>query len=165
MASKGKIQEDLTAALKESKETELSVLRMLLTAISGRETEKRTKLWKAKPNSKPEDLEKESQLSEEEIMEAVSSEIKKRREAIGLYEKGHRPELADKEKKEMAILQKYLPEQLGEGEIKKMVKEAVAKTGAKEMKDMGKVMAELMPKAKGKADSALVSKIVKESLS
>lgn len=165
MALKGKIQEDLTSALKGKKEAELSVLRLLSAAISSRETEKRTKLWKLKPDMLADDLAKESQLSDEEIIEAVFSEIKKRREAVELYEKGGRPELAEKEKKELEILKEYLPEQLGEEEIKKLVSEVIAKTGAKETKDMGRVMAELMPRIKGKADSGLVSKIVKESLS
>ena len=162
---KVKIQEGLKAALIQKKELELSVLRMLLAAISNKETEKRTKIWKAKPELKSEELEKESQLADEEILEVVSSEIKKRKESILEFEKGGRNELAEKEKTEMEILKIYLPEQLPEEEVKKLVKEAVEKVGAKEMKDMGKVMAELMPKVKGKADGSLVSKIVKESLS
>ena len=72
--------------------------------------------------------------------------------------------MVDKETKEKEILEKYLPEQLSEEEIKKLVKEAIEKIGAKEIKDMGKVMAELMPQVKGKADGSLVSKIVKELL-
>lgn len=162
---KDKIQEDLKTALKEGKKAETSVLRLLLAAINNRETEKRTKIWKSKPELKTEELEKESQLTDEEITEVISSESKKRREAVGLYEKGGRPELAEKEKEELEILKSYLPEQLSEEEIKKLVKEAIEKTGAKDQKDMGKVMAELMPGVKGKADGSLVSKIVKESLS
>lgn len=164
MALKSKIQEDLKTALKEKREAELSVLRMLLSALNNRETEKRTKIWKQKPNLKPEELGEESQLTDEEMLESVSNEMKKRKEAIDLYEKGGRPELAEKEKKELEILKQYLPEQMGEEEIRKIAKEAIEKTGAKEGKDMGKVMAELMPKVKGKADASLVSKIVKESL-
>jgi uncharacterized protein YqeY len=109
-------------------------------------------------------LEKQRQLVEEEVLEVISSEIKKRKEAILLFEKGERQELAEKEKREIGILQNYLPEQLPEEELRKLVKEAIEKTGAKEMKDMGKIMAELMPKVKGKADGSLVSKIVKELL-
>ncbi|MDO8601317.1 MAG: GatB/YqeY domain-containing protein [bacterium] len=152
---KQKIQEDLNSCLKEKKELEVSVLRMVLAAILNKEKDKRFKSGKAE----------EILLTEEEIIETISSEIKKRREAIELYTRGNRPELAEKEKKELEILQRYLPEQISEEEIKKLVAEAVSKTGAKEMKDMGRVMAELMPKVKGKADSSLVSKIVKESLS
>src|SRR3989344_1439357 len=152
---KQKIQEDLNIALKEKRELEVSVLRMVLAAILNKEKDKRFKSGKAE----------EIPLTDEELIEVISSEIKKRREAADLYTRGARPELAEKEKKETEILQKYLPEQLQEEEIIKLVKEAVAKTGAKEIKDMGKVMAELMPKIKGKADSGLVSRIVKESLS
>ena len=75
-------------------------------------------------------------LSDEQIIEVVSSEIKKRKDAIVLYEKGNRPELAEREKKEIDILKKYLPEQLSEDELKKLVEESIKKTGAKEMKDM-----------------------------
>lgn len=161
---KSKIQEDLKTALLKKKEAELSVLRMLLSSLNNRETEKRTKIWKQKPEIRTEDLEKESQLGDEEVIEVISNEIKKRREAIELYEKGGRQELAKKETREMEILKNYLPEQLSAEEIKKLVKKAVAKTEAKEMKDMGKVMAELMPQVKGKTDASLVSKIVKELL-
>ena len=107
---------------------------------------------------------KESALSDDEIIETISSEIKKRKEAAFEYEKGNRSELADKEKKEAEILKKYLPEQLSEEEIRKLVQDAIQKTGAKEQKDMGKVMGVLMPQVKGKADGGLVSKIVKELL-
>jgi len=81
-----------------------------------------------------------------------------------LYQQGNRPELAEREKKEIEVLKKYLPEQLSTEEIAKIVKDAMAKTGAKEMKDMGKVMAEVNPKIKGKADSGEVSKIIKDLL-
>jgi len=164
MFLKEKFQEDLKNSLKEKNEIVVSVLRMFLAAVSNKETEKRTKIWKQKPDLKPEELEKESQLTSEELIEVVSSEIKKRKEAILEFGKGKREDLVKKEKAEMEILQKYLPEQLSEEEIKKLAKEAVEKVGAKEIKDMGKVMAELMPKVKGKADGALVSKIVKKLL-
>lgn len=162
---KEKIQNNLKEAMKGKKELEVSVLRMVLATIASKETEKRTKIWKEKPDLKPEELEKESQLTDEEIVEVVSSEIKKRRDAILLYEKGGRQELADKEKKEMEIISQYLPEQLSEEEIKKLVQEVIVKTGAKEIKEMGKVMAELASKIKGKAEGSVVSKIVKELLS
>lgn len=165
MSLKSKIQEEIKGFLKEGKGINVSVLRMLSAAVSNKEAEKRTKIWKLKPELKTEELEKESQLSDEEVLDVISSEIKKRKESIVEFEKGGRKELVDKEKQEAEILQKYLPEQLPEEEVKKLVLEAIAKTGAKEMKDMGKVMAELMPKVKGKADGSLVSKIVKESLS
>lgn len=164
MNFKKNIQEDLKKSLIGKKETELSVLRMLLAAISGKETDKRTKLWKEKPDLSVEDLEKESKLSDEEIIEVITSEIKKRKEAILQFEKGERRDLAEKEKKEMEFLQTYLPEQMPEEEIKKIAQEAIKKVGAKEPKDIGRVMAELMPKTKGRAEGSQVSKVVKDLL-
>jgi uncharacterized protein len=161
---KTKIQEDLKTALIGKKELELSVLRMLLAAINNKETEKKTKIWKEKPNTTPEKIQKEAELADEEIFDVIASETKKRKEAIELYEKGGRQELADKEKKEIVILQKYLPAQMSEDEIKKIVEAAIKKTGAAGIKEMGKVMGIITPQVKGKADMSLVSKIVKESL-
>jgi len=164
MTLKKQIKQNLEIALKEEKRVEVSTLRMLNAAILNKEKEKRYKISKEKPELKPEKLEEESQLIDEEIIQVLQSEIKKRKEAILEFEKGERQDLASKEKKEMDILQKYMPEQLSEEEIKKLAKEAIEKTGAKEIKDMGKVMQELMPKVKGKAEGSLVSKIVKELL-
>lgn len=161
---KEKIQNDLRQALKEKKEIKLSVLRLLISAINNKEIEKRTKTWKERPELLIEELEKESQLNDNEIIEVISSEIKKRKEAILEFEKGGREDLVKKEKAEMEILAKYLPEQLSEEEIKKLAKEAIEKVGAKEPKDLGKVIQELIPKVKGRADGSLVSKIVKELL-
>jgi len=165
MALKEKIQQNLTVSAKEKKELEVLVLRQLLAAVLNKEKEKRFKISKEKLDISENDLAKESQLTDEEVIGVISSEAKKRKEAIEGFEKGNRQDLAEKEKKELEILQKYLPEQLSEEELKKLVQGALEKTGAKEMKDLGKVMAELMPKVKGRAEGALVSKIVKELLS
>ncbi len=172
MSLKADIQQDLKEAQLKQAEVLISTLRMLLSAIHNKEIEKRTKLSKTEPVEKLEEL---SKLTDDEIIEAISSEIKKRKEAISEYsvhggsasagEKGKIENIINKEKQELEILQKYLPEQFSEEEIKKLVQEAVEKTGAKEMKDMGKVMADLMSKVKGKAEGSLVSKIVKETLS
>ncbi len=164
MALKGNIREDLKEAVKNREELKSSVLRLLLAAIFNKEKEKRYKLSKEKPELNEAELEEESQLNDEEVIDVISSEAKKRKESIGEFEKGKRMDLAEKEKKELEILEKYLPEQMSEEEIKKLVKEAIDKTVAKEMKDMGKVMQEVMPKVKGKADGSLVSKIVRELL-
>jgi len=164
MSLKEKIKNNLAMALKGKKEIEASTLRMLLAAILNKEKEKRYKLSKEKPELKEEELEKGSELTDEEVIEVVSSEVKKRKEAILEFEKGERLDLVEKEKKELEILEKYLPEQLSEGEIKKIAKEIIEKVGAQNLKDIGKVMAELMPKVKGRADGATVSKIVKELL-
>jgi uncharacterized protein YqeY len=165
MSLKEKIDEDLKMAMKEKKEREVSTLRLLKAAIFDREKEKRYKISKEKEGLKEEELEKESQLSDEEIIEVIHSEIKKRKEAILEFEKGKREDLVKKEKEEIEILKNYLPEQLSEKEIEKLAKEIIEKVGAKDIKDMGKVMKELMPKVKGRADGTLVSKIVKELLS
>ncbi len=164
MALKQQIQNDLNKAVLGKEELKSSVFRLLLSAINNKETEKRTKIWKDKPKALVEDLEKESKLTDEEIINVISSEIKKRRESIELFEKGGKRELVDKEKKEAAILQEYLPEQMSEADLRKLVKSAITKVGAKTQKDMGKVMQELMPKTKGKADGSLISKVVKELL-
>ncbi|MCX6721129.1 MAG: GatB/YqeY domain-containing protein [Candidatus Staskawiczbacteria bacterium] len=159
------IQSAATKALKSGDQMVSGTLRMLLASIISKEKEKRYKISKEKPEALEDQLVKESELTDEQIIEVISYEIKKRRDAIVLYEKGNRPELADKEKKEIEILQNYLPEQLSNDELEKLVQEAIAKTGSKEIKDMGKVMADLNPKVKGKADGGQVSKIVKEFLS
>ena len=152
---KHQIQQNSTEALKSGNQFDLGVLRMLLAAILTKEKDKKYK----------EKIEGEAQLTDEQVLEVISAEIKKRKDAIVLYEQGNRPELADREKKEVEVLKKYLPEQLSPEELKKIVAESIAKTGAKEMKDMGKVMADLNPKIKGKADGGEASKIVKELLS
>lgn len=152
---KEKIIQNLNSALKSKKEVDVSVLRQLLASILNKEKEKRYK------NKE----EKDVQLTDEEVMEVISYEAKKRKESILEFEKGKREDLMEKEKKELKVLEQYLPEQLSEEEIRKIVKQSVEKVGAKEQKDTGKVMAELMPKVKGKADGALVAGIVKEMLS
>ena len=154
MTLKEEVQQDTKDAVKKKEELKVSVLRLLSAAILNKEKEKRYKSGEGK----------EVQLTDEEITDVIVAEAKKRKEAIVDYEKGGRKELAEKEKKELGILKNYLPEQLSEEEIKKIVKAAIEKVGAKELKDMGKVMQELAPQTKGKADGSLVSKIVKELL-
>jgi len=152
---KEEIIQNLNVSLKSGQKDKISVLRQLLAAILNKEKEKRFK------NKE----EKDARLTDQEVMEVISSEAKKRRESILEFEKGKREDLAEKEKKELEILKDYLPEQLPEQEVRKIIEKAIKKSGAKELKDMGKVMAELMPEIKGKADGALVSGIVKEMLS
>jgi len=164
MALKGNIRQDSKEAVKNREGLKSSVLRLLLAAIFNKEKEKRYKLSKEKPELSGEELEEESQLNDEEVIDVISSEARKRKESIVEFGKGKRMDLVEKEKKELEILEKYLPEQLSEEEIKKLVKEAIDKTVAKEMKDTGKVMQEVMPKVKGKADGSLVSRIVKDLL-
>ena len=108
------------------------------------------------------DLKKE--LSEEEILTIVSREVKKRKEAAVLYEKGNRPELKDKEIQEMKILQAYLPEQVSEKDLRRRIQEVIAETGAEGMKDFGKIMKTLVPEFKGKADNSLIKELANEYL-
>ena len=161
---KEQIQENLTQAVKKKEGLKSSVLRLLLASILNKEKEKRFKINQEKTAISEQDLNQKSQLSDEEIIGIISSEIKKRKEAILMYEKGNRQDLAEKEKQETDILKTYLPEQLSEQAVEKLVKEAIEKIGASELKDMGRVMSELMPKTKGRIDADLVSKIVKELL-
>ena len=156
-----KINQDFKEAFKAKNESQLSTLRMLVAAIKNKEVEKRTRLSKSEPVEKLVEL---SQLKEEEIIEVISSEIKRRRDASEQYRKGARPELAEKEENEIKTLSIYMPEQLGEEELIKIVKEAIKETGVSSPKDMGRLMGALMPKVKGKADGNLVSRIVKEQL-
>ena len=144
---KQNIQEELKAALLQRDELKTGTLRMLLAALVNKEKEKN-----------------EGPLTEEQTQGVILSEAKKRKEAIEAFTKGGRPEMAEKERKELEILQKYLPEQLAEEEVRKLVEEAIAQTGAATPQDMGKVMAALMPKVKGKADGAFVSALVNELL-
>lgn len=158
------IQKDLKEALKGGRAIQLSTLRMLLAAVATKETEKRTKLWKDNPDSSPESLERESRLTPEEIIQVVASEVKKRSEAALEFERGQRPDLAEKEKKEIEFLKVYLPQQLSEEEIKKLARELIKEIGASGPKDIGRVMGSIMSKVKGRADGNLVSKAVKELL-
>ena len=103
-------------------------------------------------------------LNDDEICGIVAKEVKKRKESVTEYENAGRQDIADNLKREIEILSKYLPEQLSEEEIAKMVDEAIAESGAASPRDMGKVMGILRPKTQGKADGKVVSDIIKEKL-
>jgi len=145
------IKNDLNKAIKEQNSLFSGTLRMLLAAISNKEKEKKYK-------------EGSEELAEEEVLNIVVSEAKKRKEAIESFKNAQRLELAEKEESELKVLEKYLPEQLSEEELKNLVQEAINEVSCSDIKDMGKVMAVLMPKIKGKADGSQVSQIVKELL-
>lgn len=110
-------------------------------------------------------IKKQEDLSKEEELEVVKREAKMRKDAIEAYDKAGASERAEKEKNELAILQIYLPEEIADDEIKKIVDEVVASTGATSMKDMGKVIGEVLGKCKGQADGKKVSEIVRAKLS
>jgi uncharacterized protein YqeY len=107
---------------------------------------------------------KRAPLSDEETLEVIGREVKKRRESVAAYHAAGREDLADQEQAEIDILTPYLPEQLGEDVIRALAREAVAASGAASPKDMGRVMSQLMPTVKGRADGKLVSAIVTEEL-
>lgn len=140
------LRNKLKEAMKSSDEVRVRTLRLLISSIKNAE------------------IEKGRELTEEEFSDIVLKEVKKRKEAIEMYEQGQRKDLADEERRELAILEEFLPKQLSEDEIKKMVVEAIDSVGASGPKDLGKVMSVLMPKLKGKADGKLVNKIVREFL-
>jgi uncharacterized protein len=147
MSLREKIPQDLKDALRSKKNLELNVLRMLQSSIRYKEIERNKK-----------------ELSDEEVIEVIGSEIKKRKEASAEFEKVNRQNAADLEKAEIEILMKYMPSQLNEGEIRAEVKKAISDADAKGAKDLGKVMKIIIPAVKGKADGSIVSRMVKEEL-
>jgi len=100
----------------------------------------------------------------EDVLQAIQSQVKQRRDSIEEYKKAGRQELADKEQKELEILQSFLPEQMSESDIQKVVDEIIAEVKPTGMQDMGKIMGALGPKLKGKADMNLVSNLVRQRL-
>ncbi len=159
---KEQLQKELNEALKAGDQLRRSVLGLLMTAIKNRELAKRQQLTKTVTEI-PE-LEKQSQLTDDEVLEVIASEVKKRKEAIEQFKTGGREELAQKEKSEMDILVVYLPEQVSEEEVRAEVQKIIAELNAQGPKDMGQVIGAVMAKLKGRVDGGTVSKIAKELL-
>lgn len=159
---KEKLQADVKEALKAGNSQKRTLLGMVMSAIKNREFDKRAKL--SKTGTDADKLEEASKLNDEEVIETISSEIKKRKDSVEQFEKGGRPELAEQENQEIEMLMIYMPEQMSEDDIRTEVRKAVSETGAAGPKDMGKVIGAVMAKIKGKADGTLVSKVVKEEL-
>ena len=148
MGLKETLKSDLTEAIRSSNKVVSGTIRMVLTAITNEEVSG-----------------KEARvLSEDEIITVLTREAKKRREAAEEFAKANRPDKAAEEKAEGEVIAKYLPAQLSEEDIKKMIAAAVASTGAAGPGDMGKVMGAIKPQIAGKADGALVSSLVKAAL-
>ena len=147
--TKADLQQKVKESMLARNELRTSVLRMLVSAIKYSEIQKGGAGYEA---------------TEEDVMNMIQSEAKKRRDSIEQYTSAGRPELAVKEEEELAILKEFLPEQMNEEEVATLVKEAITETGASSAADMGKVMGALMPKVKGKADGNLVSRLVRENL-
>lgn len=146
MSIKDRLSAELKEAMKAKDAAKVSTIRMVLSAAKYKEIEA----------GKP--------LDDDGMVSVLSTAAKQRREAIEQYVKGGREDLADKETAELAVIESYLPEQMSAEDVEALVKKAISDTGAAGPKDMGKVMKQLMPAVKGKADGKLVNELVKKHL-
>ena len=147
MTLKEKLSEDLKLSMKEKDTVKKNTVQSMRAAILQVEKDKRIT------------------LDEDGIIEVIAKELKKRKDVLPEYEKSGRADLIDELKKEIEVLMGYLPSQLSKEELGEIVKQAISEVGATSMKDMGKIMANVMPKIKGRADGGAVNAIVKELLS
>ena len=141
-----RIDNDFKTAMKARDKARTGALRLIRAAIQNRSIEKR------------------EELTEEEVIAVLVSMSKQRKDSIEQFKAGNREDLAEIEQGELEVISGYLPEQLGEDEVRRAVSEAIEASGATGPKDMGKVMGVLMPKLKGKADGKLVNQLVRELL-
>ena len=141
-----KIENDLKEALKSGDRSKVSILRMVKAAVKNKE------------------IEKGSPLNDDEVLGILRSFVKKANESIEQFSKAGRTELAEKEKTELGIIRDYLPRQIGEDEIRRIISDVVSGIGAAGPKDMGRVMKAVMEKTKGQADGKIVNSLVKEIL-
>ena len=148
MSLKEKLQNDLTAAMRARDEIKSSTIRMILTSIKNEEVSGK----------------EARDLSDAEVITVLSREAKKRREAAEAFDQAGAKDRADQERAEGGVIAEYLPKQLSEDEIKALIAEAIAETGANSPAQMGLVMKSLQPKTAGKADGGLVSSLVKAAL-
>jgi len=137
---------DMKKALKGNEKLKLSTLRLIRAAIKNAEISKKVK------------------LTEDEVIGIIANNLKKLEESLDIFTKGQRPELAEKAKKEIKIVKRYLPEQLSEEEVEKIVKDTITKFGFKGLQNIGPAMREIMPQLKGKADGKIVNKMVRDLL-
>ena len=142
-----RILNDLVSAMKNKEKETLSVLRMVKGAIQ------------------LEEINKKQELNDEDVIAVLSKQIKTRKESMVEFEKAGRNDLLEQTSKEVEILNKYMPEQLSEEEVLKVIDEAFNELKPEKPSDMGKLMGFLTPKLKGKADMSFVSKTIKEKLS
>lgn len=147
MSLKDKLMDDLKAAMKDKDSVRKNAVQMVRASVL--QVEKDNKVT----------------LDDEGVIDVVAKEVKKRKDVLPEYEKSGRPELVDELNREIEVLMAYLPKQMSEEEIEALVVDAIAQTEAKSMKDIGKVMAVIMPKTKGKADGKVINQFVKKHLS
>lgn len=143
MELKAEIQESVKIAMKSGDSVTLSTLRLLLAAIQNEEIRTR------------------KNLTPEEIQKTVTTLCKQRNEAIELYRKGGREELANKEESELAVLKRYLPQPLDDEELKILIRACIGEAGAKSVQDLGRVMKLVMPKVAGRSDGKRVNEFAK----
>jgi uncharacterized protein YqeY len=141
------VSEAMKTAMRARDSLRLNAIRLMRTAIKNREIDERR------------------ELEDQEVIGVLSTLVKQRKESAQVYREGGRPELAEKEELELAIIQEFLPAQLDEAELRALIEAAVNETGAASMKDMGKVMKVVTGKTLGRADGRLVSELVKARLS
>lgn len=142
MPLKEKLMADLKEAMKSRNKVKKDTITMVRAAIKQREVDERV------------------ELTESEIVDIIAKQVKQKRDSITDFEKGNRQDLIDLTNEEIKILLEYLPPQLSDEELTSIVKEAIEETGAQTKKDLGKLMAFIMPKVKGRADGKDVNKIV-----
>lgn len=141
-----KISEELKTAFKAGNAELTGLLRLLVSQIKSKEKEKFGS--------------QEGSLTDEEVLDVLKKEAKKRKEAIIIFEQGNRKDLADKERKELSMMEKYLPAELSKEDVRKVAKEVIASG----ITDFGKAMKETMARLKGQADGKVVSEVIKEEL-
>lgn len=146
MSLLSRLNDDMKTAMKAKDKESLQVIPMIKSSIQN------------------EQIKEGHDLTEEEELTVLSREMKQRRDSLHEFEEAGRDDLAEKVKSEIVIVEKYMPEQLSDEEIRQLVQEAITQTGASSMKEFGKVMGAIMPKVKGKADGNQVNAIVKELL-
>ena len=146
MTLKERITEDMKAAMRASEKERLSTIRLVQAAIKQREVDERIT------------------LDDTQVLVVLEKMVKQRKESIAQFEQGGRKDLADKERREIELLQAYLPAQLSDSDLDALIRDAVAATGAASIKDMGKVMGVVKSKAAGRADMAAVGARVKAVL-
>jgi uncharacterized protein YqeY len=142
-----RLNNDMKQAMKNKEKDRLSVIRMIKSSLQN----EAIKLGK--------------ELSEEEELTVLSREMKQRKDSLHEFENAGRQDLVEKVRKELTYVEMYMPKQLSEEELAEIVKETISEVGATSKADMGKVMSAIMPKVKGKADGALVNKLVQQQLS
>ncbi|MCE9508720.1 MAG: GatB/YqeY domain-containing protein [Alphaproteobacteria bacterium] len=151
MSLREKFTEDLKLAMRAKDETQVGTLRLIIAAMKDKDIAART-------------AESREGIKDEQILSLLQAMIKQRQESIKMFIQGNRPELADKEQSEIRVIEHYLPKQLSDDEMKNVVQQAIAATGAASIKDMGKVMAELKAKYSGQMDFSKVGGLVKDKL-